>query len=644
MNTNDSSATMLPASFAQELLWLIDRASPGSIAYNVPRTRRLAGPLNVAALRQAFNELVARHEILRTTYATHEGQNVQVIHAPQDVPFDVVDLIGLAAAEREAEALRVLRERSARPFDLAVDMMLRVTLVRFDDTDHLLLFESHHIAFDGWSRDVVFRDLAALYDAASNNRAAELPALPIQYADYAIWQQEQLAGARLDSLLSYWRNELGDAEHVLHLPTDLPRPAVSKYEGISHAILLPTELRDGLRALGQRHNATPYMVVLAAYATVLHRYSGQSDVLVGSPMAGRTNSDTEGLIGYFANTIVQRARFANDPTFGALLDRIRESALGAYDHQDVPFEKLVIDLEGRSNLGQSPLFQVVLTQLDTSQNNEARMGDITLAPYSVDVGATKFDLTLFMADRVNGLGLSLRGRSDLHHAESIERLLGHVESVIRSAVANDTIPVSQIPLQSESERAALAAFNNTAVNEGPSATVVSLFETVAHTAAARTAVVGQQGSANTSDAASLSYADVNARANKLAHLLNVQGVARGSNVGLLLDRSADAIIGMLGIMKAGAAYVPLSLDAPASRVAAQLAECNAKIVVTGSQSVALPTGVEAVALDFDSAALRDQSDQNPAIVAQPGDRAYVLFTSGSTGVPKGVAVTHANIV
>jgi hypothetical protein len=465
---------ILPASFAQELLWLTDRASPGSVAYNVPRTRRLRGPLDVRALRGAFDALVARHEILRTTYATHEEQAVQVIHAPRPVPFDVVDLGALAPEAREAEALRIVAERSARPFDLGADLLLRVTLLRMSDLDHVLLFESHHIAFDGWSRDIVFRELAELYEANLAGREPELPPLPIQYADFAIWQREQLQGDALESLLGYWRAELGDAEHVLRLPTDFPRPSFSRYEGLAREVLLPASLRDDIRRLGQRHDATPYMVVLAAYAAVLHRYTGQPDVLVGSPIAGRARPETHDLIGYFANTIVQRARFADDPTFGELLARLRESALGAYDHQDVPFEKLVLHLEGQVASGRSPLFQVVFTQIDISEAPAPRMGDIELGGFALDMATTKFDLTLFMADRPDGLALMLRARTDLHRPDTVEAMLGHIRAVLEAAVADPQARVSALPLLTAAERAQLAAWNDTTVDVGAPATRPSL--------------------------------------------------------------------------------------------------------------------------------------------------------------------------
>ncbi len=627
---------MLPASFSQELLWLMDRAAPGSIAYNVPRTRRLRGRLDERALQRAFDALVERHEILRTTYASVDEQVVQVIHPPNAIPFEALDVSATPASEREATVLRIVSERSTRPFDLSADPLLRATLIRLTPDQHVSLIESHHIAFDGWSRDIVFRELAELYEAFAERREPVLPALPIQYADFAIWQREQLKGAQLESLLAWWRTELGDAEHVLRLPTDLPRPASSRFEGVSRTLHLSPELSDAVRKLGQRHDATVYMTLLAAYTAVLHRWTGQADVLVGSPIAGRARPETEGLIGYFANTIVQRARFASDPTFGELLGRLRESALGAYDHQDVPFEKLVLELEGRSAIGQSPLFQVVFTQLDASQAPAARLGDIVVEPFALDLGTTKFDLTLFMSDRPTGIDLTLRARTDLFHAEGVERFPGHLRRVLETAAAEPATRISAIPLLTPAERSELAEWNATSLDEGTPTTLTSFFEAQATRVPQRAAVVAGD--------TTLTYATLDARANALAAHLRTLGVARDVPVGLLLDRSVDAIVGLLGILKAGGAYMPLSVDAPTARLTQQLAESGAATVVTSAPLASkLPASTRVVVVDRDVAAATEA--ELPAAPPQsPNSLAYVLFTSGSTGTPKGVAVSHANAV
>ena len=629
---------MLPTSFAQELLWLMHTSAPESTSYNVPRTRRLVGALDVEALRRAFDALVARHEILRTTYAFHAEHAVQVVNPPRPIDLQLFDLRELPVAERDAEAGRIALESARKPFDLSRDQILRVVLIRIGEREHVLHIDSHHIAFDGWSRDILFRELSALYREAAGGAPAALPVLPIQYADFAIFEREHLAGDRLERLLAYWREQLGDAEMVLELPTDFPRPVVPGVGGVTERITIEPALLERVKALGLAHDATLYMTLLGAYATVLHRYTGQRDVLVGSPSAGRSRAETDGLIGYFANTMVQRARFASDPTFGELLDQIRDSALGAYDHQEIPFEKLVLELQKGQQLSHSPLFQVVFTMLGGGgDGGPARVGDVELQPFGVEDGTTKFDLTLFMSERDDALTLTLRARSDLYTAASVRRTLGHLRAVLEAAVRDADVRVSGIDLLAPAERGQIAAWNATSVDTGAPATVTGLFEAQAARVPDRVAVVAGDHS--------LTYAELDARANRIAHLLRGRGVEAGVPVGLVLDRSADLLAALLGVLKAGGAYVPLPPELPPVRVAQQLKECGARVVVTVSAHLdRVPAGVESLCLDRDASAIAAAPATAPGLAIDPASLAYVLYTSGSTGVPKGVAVSHANVV
>ncbi|MEO7455291.1 MAG: amino acid adenylation domain-containing protein [Gemmatimonadaceae bacterium] len=623
----------IPLSFSQELIWMLDRATPGLTAYNMPMARRLSGPLDISALERALTAVVARHEVLRTRLPARDGEPEQVIDAP--APFK----LRLMEASSERDAQRIVRERGRVPFNLADEHMFRCTIVRVGHTDHVLVIETHHIAFDGWSASVLFDELSALYRAemSTTGERASLAALPLQYADYAIWQREQLAGARLDELLAYWRSELGTGIEPLGLPTDHPRSASTSFAGGRERLVVSVETLEKLKALGRANDATLYMTLLTAYMTVLHRYTGRTNILVGSGSAGRTQVETEPLIGYFANTLVVRGDFTGDPTFAELLGRVRDSALGAYDHQDVPLEKLVLELrEGKERLSDAPLFEVVFTMQNTIEQ-ASTMARIALAPFGVDLGATKFDLTLLTTEGKDGLALHIQYRSDLFDAKTIQRMLGHLRNVLESVVANAASRISAIPLLGDEERRTLDRCNATAVDEGAATTITALIEQALARAPQELAVA--EGDVT------LTHAELDLQANQLARRLQSVVAERGAPVALYMDRSAGAIVALLGILKSGSPYVPIAAELPATKVAERIREGGIGAVVTMSALAGIvPSGVPTIALDGDAASLASEAGEKPDVSVTPESLAYILYTSGSTGVPKGVGITHRNIV
>ncbi len=627
-----------PASFAQELLWYLDLANPELTAYNVPRVFRVEGEIDAVALERAINALVDRHEILRTTYSGEDSAPEQRIAPDVRVWLERADLRSLAPAEREAEAKRLVGAISRRKFVLGSDHPLRALLIQTGDTIHVLALVTHHIASDGWSGGVMFRELSRLYERELGLTAEPLPPLPIQYGDYATWQREHLSGEWLSTLLAFWRNHLDGAPAVLDLPADFPRPAQPSFDGAVEVITLPEALSRRVQELAQRHDATLFMVLLAAFQTLLHRYSGQDDVVVGTPVAGRDNPQVEPLIGFFVNMLAFRGSMGDDPTFLEHLRRTREACLGGFEHQELPFGRLVMELAKGRSLSHSPVYQVVFA-LQNQDAAELRLGEAKLSAFTRDGTTTKQDLGLFAWEVEGRLRVAAEYRTDLFQPGTIRRLLAHFEVLLDGAATAPSARLSALPLLPGKERQQVVhEWNRTDAPYPREQTLHALIEAqVARTPDAVALVT---------DGGTMTYAELNQRANQLAGYLRGLGAGPGRLVGLSAERSFDLMVGLLGILKSGAAYVPLDPEYPAERLEYMLGDSGAKIVVGQRQTIdRLPPGAfRPVYLDAESELLAGESKDNPGALAGPEDLAYVIYTSGSTGRPKAAMLPHRSVV
>jgi amino acid adenylation domain-containing protein len=643
-----------PMSFAQERLWVLDQLEPNQPIYNVPDTHHFKGHFQLEALEQSLNELVRRHESLRTTFELIDGEPMQVIGEPQALTLNVIDLSHLPWEEREARAHRMTNEEAQKPFDLSRGPLFRAQLVRLADDEHLLLVTIHHIISDGWSLGVMGRELSALYDAYRNGESSPLPELAIQYADFALWQREWLQGEVLDKQLEYWREQLGGELPELELPVDRPRPARQSYRGAVQGVEFGPEVIEPLKEIARERGGTLFMALLAAFNVLLWRYSRQADLLVGTPIANRNRAETESLIGFFVNTLVLRTKIDGDRSFRELLDQVRETTLGAYDHQDVPFEKLVQEFEPERNLSRQPLFQVMFALNDLKT---LELTDLELNWRQTEISTVKFDMTLTMVmgnDYVSG---ALIYNTDLFDAETIRRMIAQFELLVESVVADPDQRLAELPPLTEDEQEMLAAWNETKL-AFPQECLHRLFEAqVARTPEAEALTFNEE---------TLTYAELNRRANQLAHHLRSQGVGPEVLVGILLERSVELVVGILGVLKAGGAFVPIDPSYPQERIDYMLADSNVSVVVSNVVGAALrgrplrpdderlgrpgraaPTNDSAppvVFLDADSEEIETRPDENPAIEIAPDNLAYAIYTSGSTGRPKGVLIQHQGVV
>jgi amino acid adenylation domain-containing protein/FkbH-like protein len=627
----------LPLSFAQQRLWFINELEPGETVYNVPFAARLKGPLDTAVLVRCLNEVLRRHEVLRTTFRSDAGEPVQRIGPPEPLQFPVTDLSGLPVAKREAEVRRLLDEELRRPFDLSQDLMLRAGLLRLDEQEHVFFLTLHHIATDGWSLGVLFRELTALYAAFNSGRPSPLAELPIQYADFAAWQREWLRGEVLAEQLGYWKSQIGGAPPVLELPTDRPRPAMQTYHGARKPLELDGRLAKELLHLGRKEDATLFMVLLAAFQTLLHRYSGQEDIVVGAPIAGRNRLETENLIGFFVNTLALRTDLSGNPAFRELMRRVRRTTLDAFEYQDLPFEKLVDELNPQRNLSYPPLFQAMFV-LQNAPREPFELPGIRVSSEPQERHTSKFDLTLFMTAEGEVLRAELEYNTDLFDPTTIERMLRNFRTLLEGIVADPGQPIGELPLQSPEERhQVLVEWSGTAAEYPRDSCVHDLFESQAARTPDAVALVF--------DDLQLTYAELNARANQWAHYLRRLGVGPDVLVGICQERSLDLIAGILGILKAGGAYVPLDPAYPKERLAFMLADGHVRHVVTHSSLCDRLTheGLLLLCCDEVSDLVAGQCTSNLPSSSSAENLAYVIYTSGSTGEPKGVEIPHRAI-
>jgi amino acid adenylation domain-containing protein/non-ribosomal peptide synthase protein (TIGR01720 family) len=618
-------------SFAQQRLWFLDRLQPGSTAYNIPYALRLEGVLDVAALERGLEEVVRRHEALQVSFESRAGEPVLRLAGPLRLPLAPVDLSALEGGQRNEEVARLASEESARPFELSRGPLLRATLLRLGAREHVLLLTVHHIVFDGWSTGLLFQELAALYEAFSRGAPSPLAEPPLQYTDYARWQREWLRGEVLETQLSYWRQRLADSPPVLNLPVDRPRLARRSMRAGQVPVTLSRELMDTLGALAQREGSSLFMVLLAGFQALLARWSGQEDIAVGTPVAGRTRAEVEGLIGLFVNTLVLRTDVSGAPTFRELVARVREVALGAYAHQEVPFEKLVEELNPVRDLRSSPLFQVMFV-LQNVPAREVVLPELKLSTVDQEGAEAKLDLTLSLMPTPEGLRGAFSYDATLFEPATIERLARHLETLLAAVAVAPERRVAEVELLVGEERArVLEAWSQGPRVEGP---VEGLGRLLERQAARTPEAVALEGSGQR-----LSYRELEARARRLAHRLRREGVGPEKRVGVLLEKSVEAVVAFWGVQLAGGVYVPLEAVQPPERLAWMAEDASVCAVVTRRGLEARCRLAETVrVVRLEDVGEEDAGGELGGV--QADNAAYILYTSGSTGRPKGVVVTH----
>jgi len=625
----------LPLSFAQQRLWFLDQLEPGKATYNCPAAVRFTGALNLAALAQSFNEVVRRHEVLRARFSSREGNPVQIIAPSLRVPLPVIDLSGLSGSRAEAEIERLSRLEAQRGFDLSQDVLLRTKVLRVSEDEHLVLVTMHHIVSDGWSIGVLVKEVAALYEAYAKGNAVALEPPAVQYADYANWEREWLQGEVLDEQLEYWKQQLADTS-VLELPADRPRPAVPSYRGAYESFELDHDLTTALNDLSRGLDATLFMTLMAAWQALMHRYSGQSDIVVGTPIANRHQAETEDLIGFFVNMLALRVDLSGNPSFAELVQRVRETALGAYAHQALPFEKLIEELQPERDASHAPLVQVVFALQNAPQGDLSTL-DLKLSYVEVETATAKYDIVVNVYEIDDKLSIVFTYSTDLFDVASMQRLGQHFKALLAAVVENANKRVAEIDFLSPEElRDLLVERNATAAGYPLEKSVSELFEEQVRRSPEAVALVY--------NGTEISYAELQRRVELLAAHLQERGVGRGSCVGIFLDHSFETVVAILGVLRAGATYVPLDTDHPRTRLAFIIEDAQIETVLAQQTLIErLPLNDDLQVILMDGEDWQRVATEDSCALAS-AEAAYVIYTSGSTGQPKGVKISQRALV
>lgn len=623
-----------PLSFSQQRLWFLDQLEPDSPFYNIPTALRFQGKLDLAAFKQSLQALISRHESLRTTFDEIDGKPFQVFADAIELPLEVKDLTGNSAAENEATVQQMALAEAKKPFNLKTGPLFRTTLIQLSDAEFVILFTMHHIISDGWSVTVFVREMAALYQAFVNGQTSPLSELPIQYGDYAWWQRQWLQGEVLESHLNYWKERLADIPSILELPTDRPRPAVQRFNGSTISTTLSPELTQAVHQLSREEGVTPFMTLLAAFQTLLARYSRQDDICVGTPVANRNQLVTENLIGFFVNTLVMRGDLRGNPTFLELLSRVREAALAAFAHQELPFETIVEAIQPERNLSHSPIFQVMFV-LQNDSNAEITLPDLKISPLEADSGNAKFDLTLIIADSPEGFGVSFEYNTDLFDESTIQRMQQHFENLLQGIVTDPEQTLSSLPLLDETEKQQMfREWNATSMAFPETLCMHQWFEKIAIEQPDAPAVVFNGDT--------LSYRELNERANQMAQYLRKSRLPTESFVGICMERSPEMIVSILGTLKAGGAFIPLDPAYPPERLEYMIHDSGARILLTQEALKEQFANYDArvIAVDTEWSKIAKELTENLNLPLLPTNLAYVIYTSGSTGKPKGTMLQH----